>query len=57
LRDHAPLAEAARREAAGVLYVIEPTWLQSTEFDSQHFAFALACLAPLREALAARGLP
>lgn len=57
LQDHAPFAEVARREAAGMLYVIEPAWLQSTEFDSQHLAFALACLAPLREALAARGLP
>jgi deoxyribodipyrimidine photo-lyase len=57
LQDHAPLAEAAQADAAAALYLIEPAWLRSPEFDPQHLAFALASLAPLREALAARGLP
>jgi len=57
LADHAPLREAARADAAAALYVIEPAWLTSAEFDPQHLAFALACLEPLRTQLAARGLP
>ncbi|MFN5165434.1 MAG: deoxyribodipyrimidine photo-lyase, partial [Pseudomonadota bacterium] len=57
LADHAPLAAAAACDEALALYVIEPGWLASPEFDPQHQAFALACLAPLRAALAARGLP
>jgi deoxyribodipyrimidine photo-lyase len=57
LQDHAPLAEAARADAAAAVYLIEPAWRRSAEFDPQHLAFALASLAPLRDALAARGLP
>ena len=55
--DHAPLAMAAGFDAAAALYVIEPEWLASAEFDAQHLEFALACLGPLRTELAARGLP
>jgi deoxyribodipyrimidine photo-lyase len=57
LADHAPLAAAAACDAAAGLFVIEPEWLASAEFDAQHLEFTLACLAPLRNALAARGLP
>uniref|UniRef100_UPI0035B06BF4 deoxyribodipyrimidine photo-lyase n=1 Tax=Ideonella dechloratans TaxID=36863 RepID=UPI0035B06BF4 len=57
LRDHAPLAEAARFERALALVLIEPAWLESPECHPRHVAYLLACLAPLREALAARGLP
>jgi deoxyribodipyrimidine photo-lyase len=57
VRDHAPLALAAGFEQAAALYVIEPSWLTSPEFDTQHLSFALACLAPLRAELATRGLP
>jgi deoxyribodipyrimidine photo-lyase len=56
-RDHAPLAAALRFERALALYVIEPAWLQSAECDVRHVTFALACVAELRTALAARGLP
>jgi deoxyribodipyrimidine photo-lyase len=56
-RDHAPLAMAAGFEQAAALFVIEPEWLSSPEFDAQHLEFTLACLTPLRAALAARGLP
>ena len=57
LHDHAPLARAAAHHRALAVYVIEPVWLQSPEFDSQHLDFALGCLAELRTMLAARGLP
>ncbi len=57
LADHAPLAAAAACDSAAGLYIIEPDALQSPEFDPQHLAHALACLAPLCTALAARGLP
>ncbi len=57
LRDHAPLARAAHADAAAALFVIEPEWLAGPAFDPQHLAFALASLGPLRDALAARGLP
>ncbi len=57
LRDHAPLAAAAQHGAAAGLFVIEPAWLASPECDPQHVAFTLQCLAELRAALAARGLP
>jgi deoxyribodipyrimidine photo-lyase len=56
-RDHAPLAIAAGFEQAAALFVIEPEWLSSPEFDAQHLEFTLACLAVLRSELAARGLP
>ncbi len=55
--DHAPLAAAAGFDAALALYVIEPDWLASPEFDGQHLDFALRCVAELRAGLAARGLP
>jgi len=57
VRDHAALAHAAAFESAAALYIVEPEWLASPEFDAQHLAFALAALAPLRDALAQRGLP
>jgi deoxyribodipyrimidine photo-lyase len=56
-QDHAPLAMAAGFDVAAALYVIEPEWLKSPEFDAQHLCFTLACLEPLRAELAARGLP
>ena len=57
VRDHAPLAEAARFESAVGLVVLEPEWLQSPECDPRHVAFYLACVAELRRDLAALGLP
>lgn len=55
--DHAPLHAAAAFPRALAVYVVEPEWLASPEFDPQHAGFALASLAGLRETLAARGLP
>jgi deoxyribodipyrimidine photo-lyase len=57
LRDHAPLAEAARIGRAVGLVVIEPAWLSSPECDPRHVAFLLDAVARLRDDLAARGLP
>ncbi|HEY9193848.1 MAG TPA: FAD-binding domain-containing protein [Methyloversatilis sp.] len=57
LSDHAPLAEAQRVEAALALVIIEPDWLGSPECHPRHVAYLLKCIAPLSEALAARGLP
>jgi len=55
--DHAPLAAAARCDAALALYVVEPEWIASPECDPQHVRFAADAVAALRGALAARGLP
>ncbi len=57
MHDHAPLAQAALHEQCVGLYVIEPKWLTSPEFDAQHLDFVLQCLAPLRASLAKRSLP
>lgn len=57
VHDHAPLVAALAHTDALALFVIEPEWLQSRECDASHVDFALACLAPLRAALAERGLP
>jgi len=57
LRDHAPLQAAQGARAAAALYVIEPEWLASPEFDGSHLDFTLQSLAELRARLAARGLP
>ncbi|HET7773070.1 MAG TPA: deoxyribodipyrimidine photo-lyase, partial [Burkholderiaceae bacterium] len=56
-RDHAPLRLAATADAAAALYIVEPEQWADGAFAPQHLAFALATLAPLREALQARGLP
>jgi len=59
LRDHAPLAAAqgASGRCAAALFIVEPEWLASPDFDGSHLDFALQCLHSLRPALAERGLP
>jgi deoxyribodipyrimidine photo-lyase len=57
VHDHAALAAAQAHEDALGLFIIEPEWLQSEECDASHVDFALQCVAELRGALAARGLP
>ena len=57
VRDHAPLAEAARFEGALGLVVIEPEWLDSPECHHRHVHFLLDCVAELQRDLALRGLP
>jgi deoxyribodipyrimidine photo-lyase len=56
LHDHAALAAAAACDQAVALYIIEPAWLASPEFDAQHLAFALAGIQVLQAQLAERGL-
>lgn len=55
LRDHAPLAAAARAGRVAVLYVDEPQLLHSAEFDSSHLAFQRECLRELDTQLARLG--
>jgi deoxyribodipyrimidine photo-lyase len=60
VRDHAALAAVstlAGCSATAGLFVIEPDGLNSPEFSPSHLAHTLTCLAELRTALAARGLP
>ena len=57
IHDHAALAAAQAYGDALALFVIEPEWLQSPECDASHVDFALGCLAELRGALAALGMP
>ena len=57
LRDHAPLHAAQAAGAAATLFVIEPAWLASPEFNASHLQFTLQGLAEMRRELAARGLP
>ena len=57
IHDHAALVAAQSHADALALFVIEPEWLQSTECDASHVDFALGCLAELRLALQALGLP
>jgi deoxyribodipyrimidine photo-lyase len=56
LRDHAPLAAAAKFEQTLALVVMEPQWLARPECAPQQVAFFLACVKDLRNELAARGL-
>lgn len=57
LADHAPLVEAATYSRAAAVFIVEPAWLASAEFDGSQLAFALRCIAELREALLRRELP
>ncbi|NBD20753.1 deoxyribodipyrimidine photolyase [Aquabacterium fontiphilum] len=56
LRDHAPLAQAAHADEALALFVLEPAWLESPEFDLRHLHHLQRCLAELQADLAGRGL-
>ncbi|MGL4513063.1 MAG: FAD-binding domain-containing protein [Lacipirellulaceae bacterium] len=55
LADHAPLVEAAKRGPCLCLYVYEPEWFRSPEFDTSHLVFVNESLAELREGLRRRG--
>jgi len=57
IHDHASLVAAQSFTDALAVFVIEPEWLTSPECDAIHVDFTLGCLAELRVALAARGLP
>ena len=55
-RDHAPLAQAAQADECLALFVLEPAWLFSPEFDLRHLRHLQCCLEELRADLAERGL-
>ena len=56
--DHAPLAQAgARGNPVLPLYIVEPSLLQSADFDPCHFTFLLTSLEDLTHALATLGQP
>lgn len=55
LADHQPLAEAAARGPALLMYIYEPEILASAEFDSSHLTFINQSLAELRGAVRQRG--
>jgi len=57
VHDHAPLAAARLSGSVAALFVIEDEWLESPECDPRHVAFALSCLAQLRESLRTMGVP
>jgi deoxyribodipyrimidine photo-lyase len=55
LRDHAPLAAAARAGRVLLLYVDEPQLLHSAEFDSSQLQFQRECLRDMETQLAPLG--
>jgi len=55
LRDHAPLAAAARAGRVVLLYVDEPALLHSAEFDSSQLQFQRECLREIDTQLAPLG--
>ena len=55
LRDHAPLAAAARAGRVLLLYVDEPQLLHSAEFDSSQLQFQRECLSEMDTQLAPLG--
>lgn len=56
-RDHAPLAAAVLEKHTFGIYVIEPEWLKSPEFDSSHYVFLQESLRDLEQDLRALGVP
>ena len=57
IRDHAPLSRAVQERPTLGVFIIEPEWLQSPEFDSSHFVFLEASLRDLEEDLRKIGVP
>lgn len=51
IEDHRPLLEASRRGPVLPLYIIEPEWLASPDFDPSHFTFVRASLVELDQQL------
>lgn len=47
VEDHLPLLEAARHGAVLPLFIVEPEWLASLDFDPCHWTFARASLVDL----------
>jgi len=51
VEDHRPLVEAAKRGQVLPLYIVEPEWLESPDFDVSHWSFVRASLVELDERL------
>ena len=57
IRDHAPLAEAARRGAVAPLFIYEPELWSGPDYSPRHWAFAKQCLEELDGNLRLLGAP
>lgn len=57
IRDHAPLAEAARRGRAIPLFIYEPELWKGEDYGARHWAFARQCLEELDGNLRRLGAP
>jgi deoxyribodipyrimidine photo-lyase len=57
VRDHRPLAEAARRGPVLPLYVAEPSVIGAPDFSARHWTLIRQSLVELRERLAELGQP
>jgi deoxyribodipyrimidine photo-lyase len=57
IRDHAPLAEAARWGTALPLFIYEPELWEGPDYDPRHWAFARQCLEELDGNLRRLGAP
>ena len=55
VQDHAPLCEAAAAGPVIALFIVEPEWLASADFDRGHYDFVRQSLMDLDEALRERG--
>ncbi len=51
IEDHRPLVEAAKRGPVLPLYIVEPEWLASPDFDPSHWTFVRASLVELDQQL------
>lgn len=55
--DHEALFMANQDSSVIALYIVEPEWLASYEFDPSHWQFLKDCLQNLQASLAALGIP
>ncbi len=56
-RDHEPLSSAIRDWRTIGLFIIEPEWLTSPEFDPSHYVFMEQSLQELKKELSSIGVP
>lgn len=55
--DHQPLAQALKLGPTVGLFIFEPTWFSSAEFDISHLKFVIETLEELQTDLAQKGIP
>jgi len=56
-KDHAPFFNALKEGSSLGLFIIEPEWLHSPEFDSGHYVFLQESLRDLQSDLRKIGVP